>query len=70
MGGCCFVGDGPLCWMCWPLLLRVVWVCEWCISSRVCIIIVFVFQMNSVCVVCVWLHLIEVCVCDKGHEYK
>ena len=37
------------------LLLRFVWVCEWCISSQVCIGAVFLcaFQMNPVCVVCV-----------------
>ena len=33
-------GDGLLCWRCLVLLLRVEWVCEWCISSRVCIVFV------------------------------
>ena len=68
-----FDGDGLLCWLCLALLLRVVWVCEWFISSRVYIVVVLsvcISDEPSVC--CVWLHLIEVCclfiVCDKGHK--
>ena len=44
------------------LLLRFVWVCEWCISSQVCIVRVLpvcISDEPSVC--CVLLHLIEVC---------
>ena len=41
MGGWCFVCDG----LCLVLLLRFVWVCEWCISSQVCIVAVL-----SVCI--------------------
>ena len=36
------------------LLLRFVWVCEWCISSQVCIVAVCISDEPSV-----WLHLIE-----------
>ena len=52
----CFIGDGLLCWMCLTLLLlRVVWVGEWCISSRVCIAVVLsvcILNEPSVCCVC------------------
>ena len=52
VGGWCFVSDGSLCWMCLMLLLRFVWVCEWCISSQVCIVAVlsvFISDEPSVC---------------------
>ena len=51
------VCDGELCCLCLVLLLRFVWVHEWCISSQVCIVAVVMymcaFKMNPVCVVCV-----------------
>ena len=56
---CCFVSGGLFCSMCLALLLRVVWVCEWCISSWVCI--VFVLSVSISDEPSVWLHLIEVC---------
>ena len=54
MGGWWFVCDVELCCLCLVLLLRFVWVYEWCISSQVCIVAVLCVQlMNPVCVVCV-----------------
>ena len=55
MGGLCFVSDGELCCLCLVLLLRFLWVYEWCISSQVCIaavIYVCISDEPSVCCVC------------------
>ena len=42
-----------LCWKCLVLLLRVKWVCEWCISSRVYIVFVlFVCISDELSVSC------------------
>ena len=38
--GSCVVCDGELRCLCLMLLLRFVWVYEWCISSQVCIVAV------------------------------
>ena len=56
--GCCVVCDGLLCCLCLMLLLRFVWVCEWCISSQVCIeagLSVCISDESSVCCVCVYI---------------
>ena len=52
-----------MCWMCLALLLRVVCVCEWLSPVRFVLSLLYLcaFQMNPVCVVCVWLYLMEVC---------
>ena len=58
VGGC--VGDVLLVMCCCvgcvlALLSRGVWVCEWCISSRVCIVVVLsvcISDEPSVCCVC------------------
>ena len=57
------------------LLLRFVWVYEWCISSQVCIVaVLYVCISDGPSVLCVWLHLIGVCilfiVCDRGLKSK
>ena len=49
---CEWVGDGLVCWMCLALLLRVVWVCEWCISSRVCLVVVLSVCISDEPIVC------------------
>ena len=63
MGRWCFVADGLLCWLCLALLCR-------CVNGAspvgfvLSLFYMCEFQMNQVCgvcVVCVWLHPIEVC---------
>ena len=48
--------------MCLVLLLRVVWACKWCISSRVCIAVfsVCILDEPSMCCVCgsIWLRFV------------
>ena len=51
VSGWWFVCDGELCCLC--LVLRVVWVYKWCISSQVCIVAVVFVCMKPVCVVSV-----------------
>ena len=73
VSGWSFVGDGLLCWLCLALLLRVMWVYEWCISSRVCIVVlsVCVSEEPSGCYVCGYILLRFVtclCICDKRQK--
>ena len=48
-------------------------VCEWCISSRVCIVVVFYVCISDELSVCCYIGLrfvVCLCVCDKDHKSK
>ena len=73
MGGWWFVCDGELCSLCLVLLLRFVWVYEWCISSQVSIVAVLYVCNSNEPSVCGYIGLRFVSclfVCDRSHKSK
>ena len=67
VSGWCFVGDVL------GVMLRSVWVCEWCISSRVCIVVALSVCISDEPSVCSYIGLRFVTclfICDKGHKSK
>ena len=77
LGGWYFVCDRELCCLC-LVLLRFVWMCEWCISIQVCIVAVYLCAIQCVVTsdwglfICLWqrsqIQMTEVClfVCVVG----
>ena len=64
-----FVCDGLLCCLCLVLLLRFVWVSEWCISSQVCIVAVLSVCISDEPSVCgyIWLRFVA-CLCMSSGQ--